>query len=73
MSEYVDLVLYSKLLPTWGHIPFSVVERALDDVHIIQHNVPPRCGVAAWAWFSVGGKLWGQDNGGYLDAKVGGK
>ena len=53
MSEYADLVMYSTLLPIWGHIPFSAVERALEEVHIKQHNIPH-----AVEWWLGPGSVW---------------
>lgn len=40
MIDYATLVMCSKLEPTWGHVPFTIVEQELAAVHSLQHNIP---------------------------------
>jgi len=40
MIDYATLVMCSRLEPTWGHVPFTIVEQELEAVHSKQHNIP---------------------------------
>jgi len=39
MIDYPTLIMCSKLEPTWGFVPFPMVERELEEVHYKQHSI----------------------------------